>query len=161
MKIYFRFGVLFWLATFISIAQSAHADNLANCSNSEGYGYFVAHGMITEKNAGWDKEKISDGSITLSRTTTGYDILFMDSRKAIVSSVADGAKVMLMSHTKDDAIFLVAYPNTGTVEIFKFFQDSTGAKRYAFTTTRSNAAPIAKMSLLVGDCTSIDFENIK
>jgi hypothetical protein len=154
-----RFGILVFFSFFMLTVQPVSAETLANCSDPEGQVYYVAHGLVDEKDSGWVKDKITDGSVSLIKNSDGYDILFMDATNKIVSSVADGAKVMLMSHTKDDAIFLIAY--AGTIEIYKFFQDSTGAKQYAFTTTRSNTAPITKISLMIGSCSYINFESIK
>ena len=139
--------------------QSVSAETLANCSNSEGHAYYVAHGLVDEKDDGWKKDEITEGSVTLSKTSDGYDILFVDAFKRIISPVADGAKVILISHTKDDAIFFIAYSDT--LEIYKFFQDSTGAKQYAFTTIRSNTALVPKIRLMVGSCSNINFESIK
>ncbi len=160
MKNYKRFAASLVFLVCLLLGKSLSAEILATCSNPEGHGYYVSNGLIDEKSAGWEKEKITNGTVSLSKTAAGYDILFVDSRKIIVSSVADGAKVMLMSHTKDDAIFLVAYQDMGTIEVYKFFQNSTGQKQYAFTTTRSNIAPITKVSLMVGNCSLINFESI-
>lgn len=141
--------------------SSAWAGTIATCSKPKGHAYFVSNNLVGKKDSGWDEDKISDGVFSLQSTPSGYDISFIDIRKQITSSIADGAKIILLSRAANDAIFLVHYADTGTSEIYKFFKDTEGKSRFSVSAVRSNAAPITKMSLMVGECESIDFQSIK
>ena len=141
---------------------AANAETIANCSNPKGKSYFVNHGIVGKTKSGWEDDKITGGMFSLVKLAPkGYDISFVDIRKQITSSVADGARVILTSNSPSDAIFVVAYPETGTTEIYKFFREDSGDLMFSVSSVRSNNAPVTKISMMIGDCSSIDFEKIK
>ncbi len=149
------------LFAILMIAPSSIAATLATCVNPEGHAYYNLDGGTTETQSGWTKDKVSKGVFSLQLTDSGYDLLFVDARKAIFSSRGDGGNVILMSHSAKDAVILVNYQKEGTIEIYKFFEDGKGGKKFAMFTSRTYSAPDPKSSLMVGDCSFVDFNNIK
>jgi len=138
------------------------AADIASCSSPTGKAYYFEYGLVDKKNAGWvENEKISTGITKLTKTGENeYDILFVDTRKQIISSKEDGGSVLMVSRGKNIASFLVIYPGK-TTEIYTFLKNNSGVNEYINITSRaSEAVLINKASLMRGDCDYIDFDKL-
>lgn len=148
--------VAFTLALVASIG--AHAADIASCSNPEGHAYFPELGLVGEKDRGWSNDKITGGLIKLVKLTEGgYDVLFVDATKDIVSSRNDGATVIPLNRGESVFSVLVVYPGK-TAETYIFLRDKSGRLEYLQTTSRAGrGVPIAKASVMRGTCSYINF----
>ncbi len=138
------------------------AEDIASCSSPKGKAYYFEYGLVDKKNAGWvENEKISTGITKLTKTGENeYDILFVDTRKKIISSKEDGGSVLMVSRGKNIASFLVIYPGK-TTEIYTFIKTNSGVNEFINITSRaSDAVLINKASLMRGDCDYIDFDKL-
>lgn len=69
----------------------AHASDIASCSDPSGKGYFPEIGLVAKKDSGWSDEKITGGVTKVIKIGENeYDVLFVDTRKEIVSARRDG-----------------------------------------------------------------------
>jgi len=138
------------------------AEDIASCSSPTGKAYYFEYGLMDKKNAGWvENEKISTGITKLAKTGENeYDILFVDTRKQIISSKEDGGSVLMVSRGKNIASFIVIYPGK-TTEIYTFLKNNSGVNEYINITSRaSDAVLINKASLMRGNCDYIDFDKL-
>lgn len=146
------------MAAFMSIP--AYGEDMASCSDPVGRGYFPEVGLTSKENSGWAEERISGGLTKLTRDGEEYDILFVDSRKEIVSSRQDGGIVIPLAKGIDQFAVLVVYPGK-TVEIYTFLKTSSGELEYISTTSRAgNSVPITKSSVMRGTCSYIHFNSL-
>lgn len=141
--------------------STCFANDVARCGNPTGTGYFPYLGLVGKNGAGWQKEKISGGLTTLTRLDQGeYDILFTDATKSVISSRQDGGKVVRLVRGRDDAMFIVLYPQ-GTVEIYTFLIDKAGKAEYIVTTSRAgDAGFVAKSTVMQGGCQFVNLHMI-
>ena len=78
-------------------ANSQQAE-IATCRSPAGKVFRHFSGIVEKADSGWSDEKISDGVLTLVRTSNGtLDMLFIDSRNKPISMTQDGAKLVLLS----------------------------------------------------------------
>jgi hypothetical protein len=151
--------ILFLLILIFS--RNVFAVDIANCSNPSGYAYYPELGMIDKKMSGWNKDKISNGITKVTRNDKGeYDIVFVDATKNIISSREDGGGVFLLNQGKSSFSILVVYQGK-TAEIYSFLKNNSGKLEYLHITSRAgDLIPIAKSSLMQGECSFIDFSKI-
>jgi hypothetical protein len=150
------------LTALISIclfySQKSSAETIANCSNPKGHSYYNYQDAVLEKNSGWQKDEITNGLIQLQRTDTGYDIYYLDSTKNMSSVIKDDGGTVSMLYKREDSIdFLVRYPS-GSTDIYRFFKEKNGINKFSMISMRTQ---IPKSSLMVGECSAINFKNIK
>lgn len=147
-KLKIIFGILYFAFAGISSA----ADNIAQCSNPSGKGYFPYLGMVSKSNAGWDDEKITGGLVTLTKIKSGeYDVRFVDSSKRIISAREDGGKVFMIFKGDREVSVLVVY--TQVVEAYNFYVDNSGKAEYTNIISRAgDGEMISKASVMRGDC---------
>lgn len=152
------FLISIFLATFCSLSLS---QTIADCSNPEGYAYYHYSGIVTKKDAGFQKDKISGGMTSIVKLPNGkYDILIVDIRKTILSMVNDGGNVVLLRKGNKDATFLHFHPGMVT-ELYTLWIDSEGKAKFDLIQSKGgDAMPIHKSSVIVGNCNSINFELI-
>lgn len=146
-----KFNIVLLLAGLI-ISAGASAEDVAQCSNPSGKGYYPFLGMVAKKSAGWDDEKITGGIVTLSKISADeYDILFVDSTKRIISSKGDGGKVILLYRGDREISVLVVYRQV--VEAYNFYLDKSGKAEYTYVISRTgDGAMLSKASVMRGDC---------
>ncbi|WP_374437936.1 hypothetical protein [Inhella sp.] len=134
------------------------AADIASCSNPSGKGYFPETGFVTAKDSGWNEEKITGGITKLSkRGDNEYDILFVDTRKEIISARQDGGQVLLLNRGKNVVSVLVVYPGK-TAEVYTFLKTNSGKLEYIHTLSRAgDGVLITKASVMRGDCDYINF----
>ena len=127
------------------------AEDIAQCSNPSGKGYFPYLGIMQKKSSGWEDEKITGGITTLTNLGNNeYDILFVDSSKRIISSKQDGGKVMLLYKGDRELSVLVVYRQV--VEAYNFFINNDGKAEYTNVISRAgDGVMISKASVMRGD----------
>lgn len=143
------------------ISGFAMAQNIASCGPSTGYAFYHYSKIVQKKDSGFDKDKISNGMLTLQRNANGdFDIQIVDTRKRIFSLVQDGGKVMLLRAGESDVTFLHFYPGMA-IELYTFWRDSDGKYHYDLIQSKGgDAVPIHKSAVLTGDCDAIDITAI-
>ncbi len=149
------------LVLFLSLfvcGISANAVDIASCSNPMGIGYFSELGLVGKEDSGWTEEKITGGITKLTKTEAGeYDIVFVDTRKEIISARVDGGRVALLSFGENAFTIVVLYPGK-TAETYMFLKRKSGALEYIHTLARSGTGVLfTKASLMRGDCNFINF----
>ncbi len=154
------FSLLCALA-FAITSINASAQTVANCGSVEGYAYYHYAGLVSKKNSGFEKDKITGGMTTFQRMPDGsYDILVVDSRKKIISMVQDGGKVVLLRKGSKDATFMLYFPNN-SIEIYTLWIDGDGQLKYDYVSSKGgDATSIHKSSVMVGQCDQINFNLI-
>ena len=138
---------------------SAHASDIASCSDPSGKGYFPEIGLVGKKDSGWSDEKITGGITKVAKVAENeYDVLFVDTRKDIISARRDGGRVFLLNRGKSAFSLLVVYPGT-TAEVYTFLKNNSGQLEYIQTLSRAgDAVAITKASVMRGTCSYIRFD---
>ena len=93
------------------------------------------------------------------RRANDFDIIFIDSTERNHSTVQDGAKVFPLRRNETEAAFLVHFHDSGESQIFSFFKEKSGEARFSILASKGGPS-IYKSSVMVGDCTPIDFKLI-
>ncbi len=89
-----------------------------------------------------------------------YDILFVDTRNQIISSLADGAAVIPLNKGQNAFSVLVVYPGK-TAEVYTFLKNTSGGLEYLHTLSRAgDGVMITKASVMRGECSYIHFESL-
>lgn len=142
-------------------AGAYSAEDIAQCSNPSGKGYFPYLGRVPKKSAGWDDEKVTGGIVTLTRIgKDDYDILFVDSTKRVISSKQDGGKVLLLYRGEREAQVLVGYRQT--VEVYNFFINNDGKAEYTNVISRAgDGVMVTKATAMRGDCQFVRLDLVK
>jgi hypothetical protein len=127
---------------------------VAACGASKGYSYFPELGIITEEDAGFQEDGISEGYFyLLKQPDSTYDVIFRDASQRAKSAIADGAIVEKLRAGTSDAAFAVHYKGGAkTVEVYTFYIESGGKQRFTTLVSKGAEAPIAKSGLLAGSC---------
>lgn len=150
------------LVVFLIFSSNSYSVDIAQCSNPSGRAYYPEIGLVNKSNSGWDNnEKITSGLTKLIKTDKDkFDIIFVDARKKIISTVEDGGQILKLNRGKDLISFLVIYPQ-GTVEILTFLINKSGKAEYMDVLSRGgDGVFITKGSVMRGDCDYINFKNI-
>lgn len=108
-----------WITISISLACAtvAKAEIIASCSNSSGYSYYVAGGLVPESDAGFTTDQISDGVLQLIELSNGVDIVQLDSTGTRRSATDEGGKVVASANGTNISV-IVLYE--GVVENYVF-----------------------------------------
>ena len=145
----------------ILFSSTLFAQTIANCKNPEGFAYFHHAGIVPKKDSGFQKDKITGGLTSLVKLPDGkFDIVIVDIRKEIISMTQDGGRVALLRRGSKDATFLHFHPGMVT-EIYTFWIDAEGKAKFDLLQSKGgDKMRIHKSSVMVGDCSSIDFDLI-
>lgn len=148
-------AVIFALLSFSGLAFS---QELATCRNPEGYAYFPQLGLVQARDAGWTKDKISSGILTLRKVgEADYDLLYVDATKEVHSTKGEGGVVKLLRSAEKEMTFILFYPGS-TIEIYTFLQDDSGKGRLSILTSKGGDSLVPyKQSALVANCSVIKF----
>ena len=142
---------------FIS-SMAVNAETIASCGGLKGQSYYPHLGAFTDKkNSGWQDDGITGGKTTITFDGTGFDILFVDTLGDINSSIGNGADIRLMMVGENSYSLLSVFQNS-TLETYTFWKTNEGKSRYSLTQTKGGSALIAKQSVLVGECTYVEFD---
>lgn len=155
-----KINTVLLLAGFL-VSTGVAAEDIAQCFNPSGKGYFPYLGIVAKKSSGWDDEKITGGIVTLSKIGVDeYDIRFVDSTKRIISSKDDGGKVILLYRGEREVSVLVVYRQT--VEAYNFYVDKTGKAEYTNVISRAgDGVMVSKASVMRGDCQFVNLNLIR
>ncbi len=145
----------------IHFVSSAVSQTIADCKNPDGFAYYHHSGIVPKKESGFQKDKITGGLTSIVKLPDGkFDILIVDIRKKIISMTQDGGRVALLRRGAKDATFLHFYPGMVT-EIYTLWVDAEGKSKFDMLQSKGgDNMPIHKSSVMVGDCSSIDFDLI-
>lgn len=149
------------VATAIALLAAcgiAWSQELATCKEPAGYAYFPKRGIITAKDAGWEKDKISPGIFTLRQVgDADYDILYVDATKQVHSAKGEAGVVRLLRTGDKEMAFILVYPGS-TIELYTFWQDSSGKNQLGILTSRGGDGLVQyKQSAMVANCSLIFF----
>ena len=149
-------NILIFISYFF-IFQFANGQTIANCSNPDGYANYHYAGIWSKKESGFTKDKITGGVTTFQKLPDGtFDILFVDSRKKIISATQDGGRVLFIRKGKKDATFMHLFPGK-VIEIYTLWIDNDGIKKYDLLQSKGgDEMPVHKSSVLVGKCDEIN-----
>jgi hypothetical protein len=85
-------------------------------------------------------------------------MLYVDTRKKITSTTADGGKVVPFRLNKDDIAIIIAYDDL--IEIYNFWKTKDGKLQFSMLQNRGSGAVMPKSSLLIGKCDFINFDAV-
>ncbi len=148
--------------TLLIISPLANSQVITTCFDPEGFAYYHDAGIVGKKDAGWKKDKISDGRLTLKKLPDNkFDIQIFDANKKLFSLKEDGGEIIFMRAGDNDATFLHFYPGKA-IEIYTFWQDSTGQFKYDLVQSKGGGSTLVhKSSVLVGSCSKINFDLLR
>jgi hypothetical protein len=139
------------------LASVASAQTIATCSDPKGHAYYPIKGVIKKADAGWSKDAITGGKVTLMKVgDQKFDILFVDTSNTIQSTLATGGLVVPLRITADDIAVLVNYGDS--TEFYDFWKTTDGRYDYSLIQNKGGESVIVpKSSVLVGTCSAINF----
>ena len=140
------------------LSGTASGQELATCKEPTGYAFFPQRGLVSAKDAGWEKDAISSGLFTLRKIgTTDYDILYVDATQQVRSAKSEGGVIKLLRSGKNEMTFILFYPGS-TIEIYTYLRDSAGSNKLSILTSKGGDGLIQyKQSAMVANCSSITF----
>ena len=142
-------GVLFAATILVGQALDGHAATITRCGESTGWAWFFAGPAVPSTSAGWQKDAITNGDISLIFDGQEPDIVTTDT--AGTRSVrAAGATTMALPGAPGFTLILVVYP-AGAVEHYLFRLDDKGRGSVVWGTSRSGGT-IQKSSLMAAQC---------
>ena len=147
MRTIWLIGLALALALFPIAALKAQ--DITSCSLPKGKSFY-------HKDGAWTDDKLSDGVFTFKRTANGFDMLYVDGRKKIISSIDDGAMVALLRQGPQDATFFVMYPQN-VIALYTIWEDREGKGWMDWLQSAGGSSPVHKSALMVGSCQSINW----
>ena len=148
------FLLIFFNLFFI---QNSHSLTIANCGPSKGISYFTYSGITSKEDSGFENDGISEGSVTLSKNSELYDILYKDATGTIASSRQEGAEIYPIILNPLSITLASIYPGE-VIEIYSFWIESDGSAKYSLQASRHTNPLINKSSLFVGDCSFLNIQ---
>ena len=143
-----------------AMSQPVNGNEIASCSNPQGQAFFPLRGDNPKKTAGWQKDGIASGRITLAKAGGDkLDILYIDSRRQMMSVIRDGGRILPIRATESE-ISVLAVSDDQT-EIYTFWRNNEGKLEFSMLQSRGGKALNPKASLMVGSCDFIIFPNAK
>jgi hypothetical protein len=151
-----RNALLFLFAAMIS--SLAMAQDVTTCRAPKGYSYYHYQGLTSKDDSGFAEDKLSNGVFTIKKIgNETFDILYVDSRKTVTSSVADGAIVRLLRRGKADATFITIYSGSA-IDLYTIWVDKESRPKFSLILSRGGDSTLLhKSGVLVGDCDPIGF----
>lgn len=148
------------LAAPAAMSQPANSNEIASCSNPQGQAYFQFRNDSPKSMTGWQKDGIAGGRITLAKAGGDkLDILYVDSRKKMMSVIRDGGKILPIRATENE-ISVLAVSDDQT-EIYTFWKNKEGKLEFSVMQSRGGKALNPKSSIMVGSCDFIIFPNAR
>lgn len=144
-----------FVVTLALMATNANSQTsvVTRCINPVGHAYFSAGGLVPTKNAGWQRDAITNGQYLLVREKDGdLDIVFTDATKRTLSAKEDGGRVLVANDTETKVVLLVIYPEM-SIETWVFNLTNAGSGNVSVSQARyGDEAMVRKHSLMVADC---------
>lgn len=139
-------------------AAALSAQHVTTCTSPKGHAYFAYMGVLEEEDSEWKIDTVPKGAFTLRKFgKDDFDIVFIDSTKRNHSTRHDGAKVFPLRRNATEAAFFVHYHDFGESQIYSFFKENNGKVRFSILASKGGPS-IYKSSVMVGDCSPIDFK---
>ena len=136
------------------------AETIASCGEPEGHSYYPVVSEDAKYKSQWIKDRISGGIFELQINEGQYDIVFVDGGyKTRVSWKKEGAEVYPFA-IADNQIGIVAKHEGKTLETFNFYKELSGKNMFSITTSMIGI-PFPRASVMTGNCSYINFDNIK
>lgn len=148
----------------ILIPELVFAKNISVCGGSEGKSYIANIGVLAsfnESETGWHDDRISEGKTTVTKIGNEFNILYLDASGTLTSAKDYDAQIIplpLMTD-KDSFSFMAVWPRGPTVEIYSFWKDNNEQNKFSLNQVKGGL--IRKQSLLVGNCSYLDFSWIE
>jgi hypothetical protein len=131
----------------------ARTETLTECGRSDGYAYYFSGGLIPPDKSGWRKDGIDNGRIILNFINGEVDLLIKNTTGTTASVKQDGGKIIVRKATSGLIRLTVLYgAETATTEDYVFQVDDRGNGTVVFTTVRTAADTINKLSLMTAQC---------
>lgn len=137
------------LLLFLASGSNGRAATITRCGESQGYGWYFAGPVVPSNKAGWQKDGITGGDLTLIFDGDQPDIVYTDAA-GTRSARASGATALSINGAAGYRLIVVLYP-AGAIEHYLFNLDAKGNGTVVWGTARS-AGPIQKSSLFVAKC---------
>jgi hypothetical protein len=135
------------------LCAGVRAQTLTECGRSDGYAYYFSGGLISADKSGWRKDGIDGGRIILNFINGEVDLLIKNAIGTTTSVKQDGGKITVRKTTNGLIRLTVLYgAETATTEDYVFQVDDRGNGTVVFTTVRTAADAINKMSLMTAKC---------
>ena len=136
----------------ILCTTGSNAGVVTSCTELEGYSYFPEGDLVSKKDSGWAKDRITGGRVVVTRTKGEFDIIFTDAAKRTVSSKEDGATIQKLEERPGTLVLLVIYPRV-SVETWVFKIDQSGRGYLMMSQQRfGEAVLLRKYALMRADC---------
>lgn len=146
------------LLLLVAFSPITVAQNITTCRAPEGYSYYHYRGITSKDRSGFAKDNLSNGVFTIKKIDSGtFDILYVDARKTVTSSVGDGAIVRLLRRGKSDATFITIYEGSA-IDLYTIWVDSDSNPKFDLILSRGGDSTLLhKSGVLVGQCDPINF----
>jgi hypothetical protein len=141
-----------------ALSSATKAQDVTTCRTPKGYSYYHYQGLTSKENSGFTEDTLSNGVFTIKKIDSKtFDIFYIDARKSITSSVADGAVVRLLRRGKSDATFITIY-NQSAIDLYTIWIDRDSQPKFDLIVSRGgDLSLLHKSGVLVGDCDPINF----
>jgi hypothetical protein len=147
--------VVGFISVLALLATSANAQTsvVTRCMNPLGHAYYSAGGLVAPKDAGWQRDAITNGQYLLVREKDGkFDIVFTDATRRTMSTKEDGGQVLVAHDADDKIVLLIIYPQM-SIETWVFTLNSSGIGKVSVSQARyGDRSVIRKHSLMAADC---------
>ena len=126
---------------------------VTRCVSPSGHAWYSQQPLVPAKSAGWQADKISDGTYFLLRKDDGgFDIIFTDATKRTISSRDDGAQMVTLRDGGGTVVVLVNYPDM-SVETWHFRLNEAGRGDVTVSQARyGERVMVTKHSLMRAEC---------
>lgn len=141
---------------FCMPATSASAEQLAYCSEPEGFGYVSNFGVVPESRAGWIPEKITGGSYKLVSNSGKYDLIYVDVTGEPYSTIGNGGFVEMVRSGLNNYTVMAGYEGD-TFELYSFVKERDGAMKMHVLSSKGGMGQINKSTVMVGRCDYVKF----
>ena len=141
------------LCCMAMLCTGVRAQTLTECGRSNGYAYYFSGGLVSAEKSGWKKDGIDGGRIILNFKNGEIDLLTKNATGTTASVKQDGGKIIVRKATNSLIRLTVFYgAETATTEDYVFQIDDRGNGTVVWTTVRTAADTINKMSLMTANC---------
>ena len=147
-------------AGLLVVPLDCHAMTIAACGSQSGHSYYQPSGPVGGRDAGWQEDGVTGGSLTLVMNDNGeFDLLQFDASKKVISAVNDGAKVSPIRISANELAVSVYY-QADTIEIYSFFRDVAGRSSLIFLQSKGNPKGITAGKLFVSECSTFEIDSL-
>jgi hypothetical protein len=141
------------VVVLLMLCAGVSAQTLTECGKSDGYSYYFAGGLVSPGETGLTKDGITGGRIILNFINGEVDLLLKDSTGNTRSVKQDSGKIYVRKTTHGLIALTVFYQGGAqATEDYVFQLDDQGNGTVVFTTVRTAADVINKVSLMTAPC---------